>query len=234
MSYCVNCGVELADSEKICPLCQTEVINPRAPWKDPLDIPYPPVMDRLMHRIDRRYLAALISTFMLIPIAVVLISDWLRDGLSWSLYVVGAAALLEVWFILPLMTKRYHQISFLALDSVAATLYIWAIERISGGEWFLPLGLPISAALSATVLLMAFLFRRGRGRDFLVRLIIILSCIGFLAIVVEISSDLYLTGQVYLTWSLFVLSPCVFTVAALLILEEKHSLKEEIHKRIFY
>ena len=32
MSYCVNCGVELADSERRCPLCHTEVHNPRQPY----------------------------------------------------------------------------------------------------------------------------------------------------------------------------------------------------------
>ena len=29
MSYCVNCGVELDNSVKQCPLCNTMVINPR-------------------------------------------------------------------------------------------------------------------------------------------------------------------------------------------------------------
>ena len=29
MSYCVNCGVKLKNSEKVCPLCNTEVINPK-------------------------------------------------------------------------------------------------------------------------------------------------------------------------------------------------------------
>lgn len=29
MSYCVNCGVELDASAKICPLCNTPVINPK-------------------------------------------------------------------------------------------------------------------------------------------------------------------------------------------------------------
>ena len=28
MSYCVNCGVKLKQSEKVCPLCNTMVINP--------------------------------------------------------------------------------------------------------------------------------------------------------------------------------------------------------------
>ena len=29
MSYCVNCGVELDNTVKQCPLCDTVVINPR-------------------------------------------------------------------------------------------------------------------------------------------------------------------------------------------------------------
>ena len=28
MSYCVNCGVKLKQFEKVCPLCNTKVINP--------------------------------------------------------------------------------------------------------------------------------------------------------------------------------------------------------------
>ena len=28
MSYCVNCGVELSQNEKKCPLCGTEVYHP--------------------------------------------------------------------------------------------------------------------------------------------------------------------------------------------------------------
>ena len=27
--YCVRCGVRLSDSEKVCPLCGTEVFHPR-------------------------------------------------------------------------------------------------------------------------------------------------------------------------------------------------------------
>ena len=31
MSYCVNCGVELARCEKKCPLCGVEAVNPASP-----------------------------------------------------------------------------------------------------------------------------------------------------------------------------------------------------------
>lgn len=29
--YCINCGVELADSETVCPLCGTRVFHPDMP-----------------------------------------------------------------------------------------------------------------------------------------------------------------------------------------------------------
>ena len=39
--YCVNCGVELADSEKKCPLCGMPVFHPDIP-RTPAEPPFPP------------------------------------------------------------------------------------------------------------------------------------------------------------------------------------------------
>ena len=39
--YCVNCGVELADSETVCPLCGTRVFHPDLS-RPQADAPYPP------------------------------------------------------------------------------------------------------------------------------------------------------------------------------------------------
>ena len=39
--YCIKCGVELADSEKICPLCGTRVFHPDLPCGNG-EPPYPP------------------------------------------------------------------------------------------------------------------------------------------------------------------------------------------------
>ena len=39
--YCVKCGVELADSEKKCPLCGTPVFHPDIP-RNLSDPPFPP------------------------------------------------------------------------------------------------------------------------------------------------------------------------------------------------
>ena len=39
--YCIKCGVELADSEKVCPLCGTPVFHPDLPCGQG-EPPYPP------------------------------------------------------------------------------------------------------------------------------------------------------------------------------------------------
>ena len=54
MSYCVNCGVELEKSEKKCPLCGVEVINPKEPPQDkePRQRPYPNRIEELSVNIN--------------------------------------------------------------------------------------------------------------------------------------------------------------------------------------
>lgn len=64
MSYCVNCGVELADSERRCPLCHTEVHNPRQPYDRKIPKPFPNRLD-LFEPEDNRGFAAAITTLLL-------------------------------------------------------------------------------------------------------------------------------------------------------------------------
>jgi hypothetical protein len=235
MSYCVNCGVELADSEKCCPLCGTEVINPREPWREPTQRPYPQRLELILKHIDRQYVATIIGLFALIPILVTLICDMLDGrGLSWSVYVLGAGALFYVWLLIPLYFKRYHRLTFLAADGLALILYLLLIDLMSGGHWFLPVGLPIAAAGTVLLLLLAFWFRRGAGRQLLVRLALSLTAAGVYCVLVELAVDLFAQDFFDISWSGFVLIPCLVLAAALLILEHRKQLKEEIKKRLFY
>ena len=84
MSYCVNCGVELADSEKYCPLCHTEVINPRSPYKEPSEFPYPRQIERIASHIDRRFFASISTFILLLPAFITILCDLLTDAsLNW-------------------------------------------------------------------------------------------------------------------------------------------------------
>ena len=53
MSYCVNCGVKLASSERVCPLCNTKVINPNIMESD-ITSNYPDRLDSIKN-INLKY-----------------------------------------------------------------------------------------------------------------------------------------------------------------------------------
>jgi hypothetical protein len=236
MSYCVNCGVELAESEKACPLCDTEVINPRSPWTEPLSRPYPNEIETILSQIDRRYIASLLTIFLMIPVFVSLVCNLIYgEGITWSAYVIGAGAMLFIWIVLPLYFTHYRLLLFLGFDCLAVMLYLLFIDLVvNEASWFLPLGLPISGTFSVLLLLSAFVFSRERGKLILVRAAILFMDISVLVLAIEISTDLYVRGEVSLSWAPFVIIPCLVLAVSTQIIERKKNLKEEMRKRIHY
>ncbi|MEG1997464.1 MAG: zinc ribbon domain-containing protein [Clostridiales bacterium] len=235
MSYCVNCGVELAESEKFCPLCGVAVNNPRSPWKEVNSSPYPPTLELLMRRVDRRYMAVLISVFLLIPVCITILCDLLGGGgLSWSIYVLGAAVILMVWFVLPLYCNRYRRLTFLALDCLVVIGYLWAIAWNGRQGWFYPVALPIAVTVSVLQWGMAYYFRKGKGKLLLQRIALTLIAAAIVSMVVELVVDLYCMGTILFNWSPYVLIPCLILAVALQIIQRKNNFKEEIRKRLFY
>ena len=235
MSYCVNCGVELADSERCCPLCNTEVVNPRAPWREPSERPYPSSLETIMKRIDRRYVASLIGVFFLIPVFVCIICNLLTShAITWSAIVAGACAMIFVWGALPLFCAKPRWLTLFAADFLAVALLLLLVERMTGAHWFLPLGLPITAVAAAAFIGLGAFFRGGIGRLLLVRVASTLAVIAVGCVLLELFIDLYLYGAFVFTWSPYVLIPCIVLSVALLTLEHRKALKEEIRKRLFY
>jgi len=234
MSYCVNCGVELSDSEKCCPLCHVEVINPKAPWEAPVDRPYSRHVNTIMKRIDRGYLATLAGLLLFIPCIVTVLLDILSgDGLTWSAYVIGAVGIVYISVLLPFYFKKYHTLAFLSADFAAVALYLLLIERMGGGRWFLGLGLPLTAAAGICTIGLAFLFSRGLAM-ILAKIGVIMITIGLFLVCVEVLISLYAYGELRFAWSLYALIPCAALGAATLVLERRKKLKESIRRRLFY
>ena len=59
MSYCVNCGVKLKLSEKVCPLCNTKVINPNN--LECIDKPVYPVLTDEFNKINYKFICEIIT-----------------------------------------------------------------------------------------------------------------------------------------------------------------------------
>ena len=205
MSYCVNCGVELDPSAKTCPLCGTPA------WHPELDAPpYFPANSAAVQPASRRE-AAILLTAMLVSVSLCcgLLNLFLPTDRPWSLYVIGAAVMLWVWFTLPMVLRRLPVFFRLTADVAAIGIYVWLISiDLGGSRWFRGLALPMIGWAGVLVFLLSFLLRGGR-RSTLSAIALVIGAAGLLAVGIEFCIDRYFRGVWQPGWSLIVLAVCV-------------------------
>ncbi len=200
MSICIYCGVELDNGLTVCPLCGK---NPETGAEETADYPgHPSAILRIHKKEHRRYLWELSGILVFSGIAVSLIVDLLIDkGLQWAH--LASSQILMVWVILTLLLFCRKQ-PLLLLSGIMASILIAlaAIDLFGGGSsWFLPVGLPITAAAFLTVGILFLLHKviPLKGLNLIGSGLLI---IGGFCIVTEIIIDLYTKGYVNLQWSL--------------------------------
>lgn len=235
MSYCVNCGVELAPSERICPLCGTEVHNPVSPWKEPEERPYPYRLEQFAKRVDRKYLGLLLGVLFLIPVVITVLINLITSAeISWSGYIIGAIVVLYVTFVMPLYLK-HHRFVFLALlDFAVLLLYLWFIEYISGGKWFFSIALPITLTAAILVLSVGRMLEYKKRPGFLRIIACVLFAAGIMTVAVEIILACADGGGFRLQWSIYPLVPCLLLGVCALIAERRKGLREKVRRRLFF
>ena len=99
--YCIKCGVELADSEKCCPLCGTAVYHPD------LDINHTPSLYPDVHderkKVSKKGRIFVLSLLFLIPVIVLFLVDVnVTPSVTWSGVANLGIALLYATLVLPL------------------------------------------------------------------------------------------------------------------------------------
>lgn len=235
MSYCVHCGVELAPSERACPLCHTEVCNPREPFDPKAPKPFPSRLDLFTPSDNRGFIAVIVTLVLALPAAVCLACDIAYTaGRGWSMLVVGAMAMLWV-FIVPALYIRRHPVLFgVILDTGSVLAYLWIVQRFGApGDWFERLTVPIVLLVDLLFLVNYVLLRwavSGKFKQFAV----VLATIPFFLVGVEISVSLYLKGHIRLVWSLIVSIPCLILALLMLVLNRRQRFKDEMRKRLHW
>ena len=117
--YCVNCGVELADSETVCPLCGTRVFHPDLS-RPQADAPYPPDHHVKPEDVSRSGILFVMTMLALLPAVICLLCDWrINGGIVWSGFAAGAIGLLYVLIVLPMWFKRPNPVIFVPVDFAA-------------------------------------------------------------------------------------------------------------------
>ena len=233
MSYCVNCGVELAESEKACPLCLVPVINPAKPYTPTAERNFPDVPVRGYKRGYRELLAPL-AILMLIPIAVSITADVLTNyKITWSAYIVMSLILCAAYIFPPLIFKKPQLILCLTLDWICAGAFIYFISRITGGEWFEDVGFPIIMIAGALIIGLAALFTRT-ALPRTKKIALVLFAIALQVVCTELLINAHFGAVAEVSWSLYAFVPLVILGLFLLMLARNRRLKEHVRRRLHY
>ena len=231
MSYCVHCGVELDATASFCPLCHTRVLDPGQPVDTVSPKPFPTRRGEVAPAAKQE--VALLITAMLASVAVCcgVLNLFLRADRTWSLYVIGAAAMLWLWLVPPLLARGMHLLLRLLLDIAAVALYVYLISvDLNGGDWYLGLAAPIILWGGAILLLLGLVLRVYR-RTALTTLTILIGSIGVFVFGMEFFVDRWLHQLWSPSWSLVVLTICIGMVIPLIIIRRVPALREEARRR---
>ncbi len=159
--YCVKCGVELADSERKCPLCQTPVYLPGL--TDDPERPYPKF--ERPEPVNPRGILFIVSFVCIIASVISLVCDInLNGGLTWAGYVLGGIWLSYAIIILPSWFQRYNPAIFVPVSFLGIELYLCYINYAIAGGWFLTFAMPITAVaavLVSTITILSYYLRCG-------------------------------------------------------------------------
>ena len=230
--YCIKCGVELADSEKSCPLCQTPVFHPQFPQQsgEPL---YP--ADQNAPRKLRPWGLLIVVTavlFLLPSIVTVLIDLQIRGTITWSGFVVGALQMLYVMAILPAWFHRPNPVIFVPCSFVSIGLYLLYISVVTDGRWFLSFAFPVLGGLGliiTTVVTLCRYIHRGR-------LFVFGGCaitLGLFMPLMEYLLNYTFHRSRFIGWSFYPLSALVILGVILLVVALCKPVRESFSKRFF-
>ena len=234
MSYCVNCGVELDETEKECPLCLVEVLNPISPYNPRAERHYPdlPIYGFKQNGQD---LVPPLALLMSVPISLSIVLDLLTSGrISWSFYVAASLLLLTV-FVLPPLAMNMNQpkaMLCIFLDYVGILAYLYAVDYWIAGNWFWNVAMPLSAVGGALAIGQVYFFMRFRVRK-LVMFSIASASLGLTTLMLDILVKRHKANGRVVGWSLFVLVPCIIGSALALVINNNAHLKEQVKQRFF-
>ena len=223
MSYCVECGVELAEYHKKCPLCHTPVNNPRRSF-DFSKNEYP-VFKKHHSTANRRRVARQLTGFILAmcfllgAIIPAIIDLHANSTITWSVYPILSVVLLFVSLALPFFKKRTTFFREFTISWVAVAIFCIAINYFTTGQFSWVRYVVSSMAL--VWVLMSGIFSKRHIRRFVpVVLVYILTAVGYFMLLASWIAD---TSAVFsLVLPLEVILVIVFLVSFFIIRSNIH------------
>ncbi len=229
--YCVQCGVNLADTEAQCPLCHTEVYHP-AIRREPSEPLYP---IGKYPTANKRTLwpQALITAALVLPISIVLLCDLqFSPRVTWSGYVIGGLLVGYVIGLLPTWFKKPNPVIFTPCGFAAVGLYLLYINLQTDGNWFLSFAFPIVGGLGLIVTAVVTLLRYVHGGKLYIFGGAAIA-LGAFALLIEYLLTVTLPTIHFVGWSLYPLTAFVLLGGLLLFLGICRPARETMQRKSF-
>lgn len=158
----MKCGVKLADTEKVCPLCKTKVYHP-----DILQGEGNPLYPENVYPEEKGsgyWLQALLSIAFVLPMVIVFLCDMqFGGGLDWSGYVIGALIMGYVIAVLPSWFKNPNPVIFVPCSFLAVGLYLLYVNLAVEGNWFMSFAFPVVGVIALIVTTVVVISRYVKG-----------------------------------------------------------------------
>lgn len=229
--YCIKCGVELADTEKQCPLCKTVVFHP-----DMLQDEGEPLYPGRPHTVSgksSKLPQILLTAGFLLPILLVLVSDLqFNHEITWSGIVIGALLTGYIILILPSWFKKPNLVIFIPCWHGAVALYLHYLNFVTGGNWFLSFAFPIVGCTALIITAAtALLWYVKRGKLYIFGGVII--ALGGFMLLLEFLMDITFPTYTFIGWSLFPLVTLVLLGCLLIFLGIYRPAREAMEQKFF-
>lgn len=229
--YCIKCGVKLADTENVCPLCNTQVYHPDIirPEGERL---YPknkyPVPEKNAHLPQ----IIITAVFLLTLLTSLLCDLQFSGGVSWSGYVIGALVLAYVSFVLPSWFKAPNPVIFTPCAFATIGIYLMYINIAMQGDWFLSFALPVTGGICLIVTAVVTLLRYvRRGRLYIFGGAIL--ALGAFMLLVEFLMSITFEGIKFIGWSFYPLMALALLGGLLIFLAIYRPARETMERKFF-
>lgn len=229
--YCVKCGVQLADTEKSCPLCGTRVYHPDLAQAEAT--PLYPNTSTPPKKIKRWSVMLILTILYLLPMSICLVCDMAVSGtVEWSGYVIGGMLIFYAACMLPNWFEKPNPVIFTPIVFGVIALFLLYACYATGGSWFWTLALPITAAVALIICAAVTLCRYIlRGRLYIYGGVIV--AFGLLAVLVEFLLTITFAMPPMFTWSLYPLLSLGLLGAAVLATAIFKPIRESLEKKFF-
>lgn len=238
MSYCVNCGVKLEQSLKICPLCHTPVLNPNEKNTDTVSS-----YDSGPFSTTKGEVEPLKKHDVALWLSIVLGSTAITCGILnlfvfqlnyWSIPVIGACLILWLFFCPRMFLPQIPLSLNLTASAASVIFYEFAITLMTKNDrWFFEVALPITLVLLFLVAVSG-LFYRFVSSSLIVTVLYFFIDVAFLCLSIEYFVDSFISQKVHLFWSVIVFSVCAVISIALIALLSIARLRETVRKRLHF